>query len=82
MVEVRLRSDRLAPLQRKMADYITNGAQLGWLIDPFQRRAHVYRPGVEPGVLEDPETVSGESVLPEFVIEVRQRTFHWEGAEG
>lgn len=81
VVEVRSRSDRLAPLQRKMSDYIANGALLGWLIDPFQRRVHVYLPGQEPLVLDDPEVVSGEPVLPGFVLEVRQRIFDREGAE-
>ena len=81
VVEIRSRSDRLAPLQRKMADYIANGALLGWLIDPYQRRVHIYRPGVEPEVLDDPETVSGEPELPGFVFEVRQRIFDREGVE-
>ncbi len=75
VVEVRSRSDRLAPLRRKMAEYIANGALLGWLIDPFQRQVHVYRPGVEPEMLDDPETVSGEPELPGFVFEVRRRIF-------
>ena len=73
VVEIRSRSDRLAPLQRKMADYIANGALLGWLIDPYQRRVHIYRPNVDPEILDDPETVNGETVLPGFVFEVRQR---------
>ncbi len=81
VVEVRSRSDRLAPLQRKMADYIANGARLGWLIDPFRRQVHVYLPGREPLVLEDPEVVSGEPVLPGFVFEVRQRIFDRDGVE-
>ncbi len=75
VVEVRSRSDRLAALQRKMAEYVANGALLGWLIDPYQRQVHVYRPGVAPEVLDDPETVSGEPVLPGFVFEVRRRIF-------
>ena len=75
VVEVRSRSDRLAALQRKMAEYVANGALLGWLIDPYQRQVHVYRPGVAPEVLDDPETMSGEPVLPGFVFEVRRRIF-------
>ena len=75
VVEVRSRSDRLAPLRRKMAEYVANGALLGWLIDPFQRQVHVYRPGVAPEALDDPETVSGEPELPGFVFEVRRRIF-------
>ena len=75
VVEVRSRSDRLAALQRKMAEYIDNGALLAWLIDPFQRQVQVYRPGVAPEALDDPETVSGEPELPGFVFEVRRRIF-------
>ena len=68
-------TDRLPPLQCKMERYIANGAQLGWLIDPYQRQVHVYRPGVDVEILNDPATVSGDPVLPGFVFEVRQRIF-------
>ena len=81
VIEVRSRSDRLAPLQRKMADYIANGALLAWLIDPYQRRVHIYRPGVDPEVLEDPETLNGDPELPGFAFEVRRRIFDREGVE-
>lgn len=75
VVEIRSRSDRLAPLQRKMVDYIANGALLGWLIDPYQRQVHIYRPGVAPHVLNDPEAVSADPELPGFVFGVRRRIF-------
>jgi Uma2 family endonuclease len=68
-------TDTLPPLQRKMERYITNGAQLGWLIDPYRRQVHVYRAGVDAEVMNDPETVSGDPVMPGFVFEVRQRIF-------
>ena len=68
-------TDTLPPLQRKMERYIANGAQLGWLIDPYRRQVHCYRPDAEPELLEAPETVSGESVLPGFVFEVGRRIF-------
>ena len=58
-----------------MLDYIDHGATLGWLIDPFRRRVHIYRPGVDVVVLDDPETVSGEPDLPGFVFDVRSRIF-------
>ena len=73
--EIMSGTDRLPPLQRKMERYIANGAQLGWLIDPYRRRVYVYRPGVDVEALEDPETVSGDPVLPGFVFEVRRRIF-------
>lgn len=68
-------TDTLPPVQRKMERYIANGAQLGWLIDPYRRRVHVYRPGLDIEVLDDPESVSGDPVMPGFVFEVRQRIF-------
>ncbi|MCE2502144.1 MAG: Uma2 family endonuclease, partial [Dehalococcoidia bacterium] len=54
---------------------ISNGALLGLLIDPYQRQVHIYRPGVEPEVLDDPETMSGEPEQPGFVFEARRRIF-------
>ena len=54
---------------------MANGAQLGWLIDPYRRRVYVYRPGVEVETLEDPESVSGDPVMAGFLFEVRQRIF-------
>ncbi len=75
VAEIMSGTDRLPPLQRKMERYIANGALLGWLIDPYRRRVYVYRPDVDVEILEDPETVSGEPVLPGFVFEVRRRIF-------
>jgi Uma2 family endonuclease len=71
VVELRSRTDRLTPLKDKMQEYIDNGAQLGWLIDPQERKIHVYRPGIPPEVLDNPQTISGEALLKNFVLEVR-----------
>ncbi len=68
-------SDRLPPLQDKMENYIANGAMLGWLVDPRRRRVYVYRPDAEIETLEDPETISGEPILPGFEFEVRRLVF-------
>ena len=75
VAEIMSYSDRLPPLQRKMERYLANGAKLGWLIDPYHRRVYIYRPGVPVEVLDDPETISGEPILPGFVFAVRQRIF-------
>ncbi len=71
VVELRSKTDRLKTLQAKMEEYIANGAQLGWLIDPLERKVHIYRPDAEPEVLDDPEQVSGEPLLKGFVLDVR-----------
>ena len=68
VAELRSPSDRLPVAQAKMVEYIDNGVRLGWLIDPTQRRVYTYRPGQPVETLESPETVSGESVLPGFTL--------------
>ena len=75
VVEILARNDSLAAAQRKMADYISNGARLGWLIDRGRRQAHIYRPGVAVELLDNPDTMNGEPELPGFVFEIRRRIF-------
>ena len=71
VVELRSRTDSLKALKEKMEEYMRNGAELGWLIDPLERRVHVYQAGATPDVLEDPKEVSGEPLLKGFVLDVR-----------
>ena len=68
VVELRSRSDGLKPLQEKMREYLDNGARLGWLIDPQRRRVEIYRQGREKEILENPTELSGEEVLPGFIL--------------
>ena len=68
VIELRSRTDRLPVLLSKMEEYIANGTSLGWLIDPSTRRVYVYRPNEEVVVLENPESVSGEPLLPGFEL--------------
>ena len=68
VLELRSPSDRLSDAQAKMAEYIDNGVRLGWLIDPDNRTVEIYRPGRDAERLEQPETVSGEAVLPGFEL--------------
>ena len=71
VIELRSPSDRLADVQAKMAEYMENGARLGWLIDPQNKRVHVYLAGQPMEILEEPDTVSGEPVLPGFALDLR-----------
>jgi Uma2 family endonuclease len=59
---------KLKMLHAKMAEYIDNGAQLGWLIDPFKKNVYIYRPGEPVQCLENPPTIHGDPVLPGFVF--------------
>jgi Uma2 family endonuclease len=71
VLELRSADDRLSALQDKLAEYLDNGAQLGWLIDPKDKRVYVYRPGQPVECLEQPEAMAGETILPGFVLSLK-----------
>ncbi|HVF49667.1 MAG TPA: Uma2 family endonuclease [Pyrinomonadaceae bacterium] len=71
VMELRSTSDSLRPLQEKMQEYMENGAQLGWLIDPFERKVYIYRPQAGVECLDNPASVSGEPLLRGFVLDVQ-----------
>ena len=72
VIELRSPTDNLRALQDKMQEYMDNGAQLGWLIDPLTRRVHVYLPQHSPEILEAPSTVSAEPLLPGFALDLQK----------
>ncbi|HJY79874.1 MAG TPA: Uma2 family endonuclease [Candidatus Binatia bacterium] len=72
VIEVRSVTDRLSDLLEKMQEYLDNGARLGWLIDPIDKRAYVYRPGQPVEILENPQSLSGDPVLPGFRLNVQE----------
>jgi Uma2 family endonuclease len=55
-----------------MGEYINNGARLGWLIDPQNRRVEIYRAQGEVELLENPTELSAEEVLPGFVLNLKR----------
>ncbi|MBE9201293.1 MULTISPECIES: Uma2 family endonuclease [unclassified Nodularia (in: cyanobacteria)] len=71
-VELRSASDSLQTLQHKMQEYIDNGVRLGWLIDPQNQRVEIYRPGQAVEILQAPSSLSGEDILPGFVLDLEQ----------
>ncbi len=70
VIELRPSSDALLPIQAKMEEYLANGARLGWLIDPKERRVHVYSQEAAVEILEDPAGVSGDPELPDFALDL------------
>ncbi len=72
VVELRSKSDRLKPIQDKMAEYTENGVRLGWLIDPYKKQVHIYRKNGEIEILENPKKVSGEDVLEGFELDLAE----------
>ncbi len=59
-------------LRRKLAAYLANGAQLGWLLFPDERAVEIWRPGAEPQRRENAEVLVGETVLPGLRLELEE----------
>jgi Uma2 family endonuclease len=72
VLELRSPSDSLHNLQSKLEEYLQNGAQLGWLLDPVGKNVHVYRPDAAPEILQNPATVSGEPLLRGFILDLQK----------
>ena len=68
VVELRSHTDSLRVLQEKMQEYIANGARLGWLIDPIEKKVYVYRPDTGVECLDNPASLSGEPLLAGFTL--------------
>ncbi len=54
----------------RMQEYIDNGVKLGWLIEPKTKTVEIYRPGKSVEVLNNPKSISGEDILPGFVLDL------------
>jgi Uma2 family endonuclease len=72
VIELRSRTDRLKPIRAKMQEYLDNGLRLGWLIDPQSKRVEIYRPHLPVEILDHPPSVSGEDILPGFVLDLSE----------
>jgi len=72
VVELRSPSDQLSSIQAKMREYIDNGAQLGWLLDPTELKVHIYRPATAPVILTNPSSVLGDPELPGFILKMAE----------
>jgi Uma2 family endonuclease len=76
VIELRSRTDKLSDLQAKMLEYRDNGVRLGLLINPQDRIVEVYRIGAVVEVIQSPESIDCEEVLPGFSLDL---TRIWEG---
>lgn len=72
LIELRSATDALPELQAKMREYQENGVRLGWLINPQDQQVEIYRPGQAVEVLQSPQTLSGELVLPDFGLSLER----------
>ena len=72
VIELRSSTDRINRLKAKMEEYIANGSRLGWLLDPMDNRAIIYRPGQPPERIDTPGILSGDPVLPGFKFDFKE----------
>ena len=71
VLELMSPTDSLKETQSKLQEYMDNGVQLGWLINRKTQRVEIYRPGQEVEVLGSPTELSGENILPGFVLNLQ-----------
>lgn len=68
VVELTSPTDRLKQVKTKMREWMENGAQLAWLLDPDRTTAYIYRPGHEPEELVNPSKLAGETPVKGFTL--------------
>lgn len=71
-IEIMSPSDNLKKVQAKMHEYISNGCRLGWLINRKQQEVEIYRLEQDVEILKSPQTISGASVLPGFILSFKK----------
>jgi Uma2 family endonuclease len=74
VIELRSRTDVLETLQEKMQDYLDSGVRLGWLLNPQDQQVEIYRQGQVKEIRDLPTQLSGEEVLPGFILQVDRFT--------
>lgn len=72
VMELRSRTNDLAMLQAKMQEYLDSGVRLGWMFNPQDQQVEIYRQGQPKEVRQLPTELSGESVLPGFLLKVER----------
>jgi Uma2 family endonuclease len=70
VLELMSKTDSLKTLQEKMEEYMDNGVKLGWLINQDKKEVEIYHQDQEKEVLVNPQTLSGEDVLPDFILDL------------
>src|ERR1700688_2523465 len=70
VVEVLSPSDRLKAAQKKMEQWIANGAQLAWLIDGDKETVYIYRPHQAVETRRGIPKLAGEGPVKGFVLQL------------
>ncbi|MDJ0634639.1 MAG: Uma2 family endonuclease [Xenococcaceae cyanobacterium MO_188.B29] len=72
VIELMSPTDILSNVQNKMREYMNCGVKLGWLINPDDRQVEIYRQGQDKEVLNNPQTLSGENIMPNLVVSLEE----------
>ncbi len=70
VIELRSRTDKLETLRPKMQEYMHSGVRLAWMFNPQDQQVEIYRQGQKTKICQLPIELSGEEVLPGFVLKV------------
>jgi Uma2 family endonuclease len=71
VLELTSPTDNLKETQAKMQEYMASGVKLGWLIHRKTRSVEIYRLGKVVEILDSPVTLSGENILPGFILDLK-----------
>lgn len=71
VMEIASETDDIEDLQTKMREYLDNGCRLGWLVMPKSQTVAIYRPNLAVETVPFSRPLSGESVLPGFVLNLQ-----------
>ncbi|MEL7078528.1 MAG: Uma2 family endonuclease [Cyanobacteria bacterium J06582_2] len=72
VIELKSPSDDWQELQAKMTEYMNCDVKLGWLIDPEDKLVEIYRQGQDKEILNNPQTLSGEEILPGLTVNLTE----------
>ena len=72
VLELMSPTDSLPELQNKMKEYMNCGVRLGWLINPDDKQVEIYRLGKDPEILDNPQSLFGEDIMPNLVVDLSE----------
>ncbi|AFZ03064.1 Uma2 family endonuclease [Calothrix sp. PCC 6303] len=72
VIEILSPNDSLKKTQQKMQEYIENGCSLGWLLNRKKQEVEIYRPGKDVEVLNSPQNLYGEDILPGLIVNLQK----------
>jgi Uma2 family endonuclease len=70
-VEVLSPADRPGEVLEKVADWLSAGTRLVWVVDPVRRNARIYRADGSESIRAEGDTLEGEDVVPGFSCQLR-----------